>query len=134
MAKSPVGVEIKSVKVFESKFESGAKAAAAKAVEKVFKTSSKHEAGQPKEGDHFIALKVSVVLDKAKRTTQGSCTWEVSVVENGQRKMFPKLKQSRPATATVPDVNPEKVVQSDVDEAVANAVEAEMTGLLKKLP
>jgi hypothetical protein len=54
-------------------------------------------------------------------------------VENGQRKMFPKLKQSRPATATITGVNPEKVTQSHVNEAVAEAIEAEMNGLLKKL-
>jgi hypothetical protein len=135
MAKTPVGLEIKSLKVFESKFESGGKVAAKKAAEKAFKASSDYEIGVPaKNGGYFIALKISVTLDKAKRTTQGSSTWEINVNENGQRKMFPAVRQSRPATATVPDVNPEKVLQSDVDEAVAGSVEAEVTGILKKLP
>ncbi len=134
MPKVNVGVEVKSVKVFESKFEPGGMKAAKVAVEKAFKTASNHALGTAKEGGHILCLKVNVEQDKPGRTVKGSCTWEISVIENGQRKAFFNLKQSRPATATVPDVNPLKVTQLDIDEAVASAVEAEVSGILKKLP
>ncbi len=134
MPKVNVGVEVKSVKVFESKFEPGGIKAAKAAVEKAFKTASNHALGPPKEGGHILCLKVNVELDKAGRTVKGSCKWEISVIENGQRKAYFELKQVKPATATVPDVNPAKVTQLDIDEAVAGAVEAEVTGILKKLP
>ena len=134
MPKINVGTEVKTVKVFDPKFESGAMKTAKAAVEKAFKSASKHALGTPPDGGHFISLKVNVELDKPGRNVKASCKWEISVIENGQRKLFPNLKQLTPATATVPDVNPAKVVQLDVDEAVASAVEAELSGILKKLP
>jgi hypothetical protein len=105
-----------------------------KAVAKAYAGNSDYELGKPKEGGYFIALKVTVQLDKLKRTVQGVCKWEVSVIEHGQRKMFPKIQQMTPATATVPGINPDELVQGDVDDAVAGCVEAEVTGILKKLP
>ncbi len=134
MPKVNVGVEVKSIKVFDAKFESGAMGPAKAAVLKAFKSASNHAFGVPKEGEHSIALKVTVVLDSPGRTVKGSCKWEIFVIENGQRKSFFKLKQATPATATVPDVNPNKVTQLDINEAAASAVEAELTGILKKLP
>ena len=134
MPKVSVGVEIKSVKVFDAKFEPGGMKAAKVGVDKAFKTASYHTLGTAKEGGHILCLKVNVEIDKPGRAVKGSCKWEISVIETGQRKAYFELKQVKPATATVPDVDPNKVTQLDIDEAVAGAVEAEVTGILKKLP
>ena len=134
MAKTPVGTEIKSVKVFDSKFESGAKQAAQAAINEAYKNASKHQLGTPKNGGHHIALTPSVVLDRGARTLVGTCKWEVSVIENGQRKMFPSLRQTKSASSTAQGINPDKVHQQSVNDAISGAVEAEVSGILKMLP
>ena len=134
MPKIAIGTEVVSVTVFDSKFASGAKSAATKAVEKVLQADSKYAPGKPASGGYHIRFKGLVEQDASARTLQGSSTWEINVVEGSQRKLFTRLKQAKPATATVPDVPPTGVKQADVDEAIATAIAAELKGLLKKLP
>ncbi|HTF90056.1 MAG TPA: hypothetical protein VK843_16700 [Planctomycetota bacterium] len=134
MPKTVVGTEIASMKVFDSKLESGAKQAVQAAIAAVYRKSTRHQLGTPKEGGHFIQLTPTAVLDPARRVVVGTCKWEVAVIENGQRKLFASLRQTKVALSTVDRINPVKVRQQSVNDAIVGAVEKELAGVLASLP
>ena len=134
MAKTTVETKIKSAKVFDSKFESGAKKAAKSGADDAVKAHAKYAPGSVKDDGWVIELKLNVDLDAKARAVGAFCKWDIYKVEKGVTSLFPSLKQSKAATASVPGVNPDSPTQRHVDDAALAAAENEVAGILKKLP
>ena len=120
MAHAEIG-DVAIVKIFDSKYASGAKAVARRTGEQALKGA--FDLGAPKTKDErywSLDLKLTVSLDADKRRLSAGCGVFMNIGK-GSNKV---LHKSKPPNRAEIDANPAKITQRDVDDIVVDAVKA----------
>ena len=110
-------------KIFDRKYESGAKALARRIAEKAIKSS--FEAGPPKQADArwwSVDLALTVQLDPDSRRLTAGCGVLLNI-RQGRKKL---LHANQSPNRAMQQVDPARLAPRDIDEVIALAVESAM--------
>jgi hypothetical protein len=115
-------IKVDKVVVYDSKLES--------AVKKTALSRGEKAASDALDEAYVIKLVPKLEFDDRKREIVGTCSW--SIYEGGGSRLFAALKQTKQATGRA-TVNPAKITQTNLDDAIGDVVENEVKGISKML-